>query len=141
MYAIRRAAPIARSAVVRGLSDAAPAVGMTLNFSLPHKSLYFEKVHPIHLLNFFARADPVVDTIEKLPLQGGGGVGRAARPWLTCTFPCNSCTTTFARQPVDRVIIPGVDGEYGVTAGHTPIVSELKPGIVKIVHQAVRVPL
>ena len=35
---------------------------------------------------------------------------------------------------VDMVIIPGVAGEYGVTAGHTPVVSELKPGVVQIFH-------
>ena len=33
--------------------------------------------------------------------------------------------------------IPGVEGEYGVTAGHTPIISQLKPGVVSIVHDAV----
>lgn len=35
---------------------------------------------------------------------------------------------------VDLVVIPGVAGEYGVTAGHTPVVSELKPGVVQIFH-------
>ena len=39
-------------------------------------------------------------------------------------------------QTVDRVIIPGAEGVYGVTAGHTPIVSQLKPGVVEIVHEA-----
>ena len=28
--------------------------------------------------------------------------------------------------------LPGVIGEYGVTAGHTPVISELKPGVVQI---------
>ncbi len=32
--------------------------------------------------------------------------------------------------------VPGVEGEYGITAGHTPIVSQMKPGIVSIVHGA-----
>ena len=27
-----------------------------------------------------------------------------------------------------------MEGEYGITAGHTPIVSQLKPGMVSIVH-------
>ena len=39
-------------------------------------------------------------------------------------------------QTVDRVIIPGAEGVYGVTAGHTPIVSQLKSGVVEIVHDA-----
>ena len=37
---------------------------------------------------------------------------------------------------VDLVIVPGVTGEYGITAGHTPIISELKPGLVQIYHNA-----
>ena len=32
--------------------------------------------------------------------------------------------------------MPGVEGEYGITAGHTPVVSQLKPGMVSIVHAA-----
>ena len=28
-----------------------------------------------------------------------------------------------------------MEGEYGITAGHTPIVSQLKPGMVSIVHK------
>ena len=40
-------------------------------------------------------------------------------------------------QSVDRVVIPGMEGVYGVTAGHTPIVAEMKPGVVNIVHTAV----
>ena len=42
----------------------------------------------------------------------------------------------YADKTVDRVIIPGAEGVYGVTAGHTPIVSQLKPGVVEIVHEA-----
>ncbi|KAL7689394.1 putative ATP synthase, F1 complex, delta/epsilon subunit, F0F1 ATP synthase delta/epsilon subunit [Plasmopara halstedii] len=33
---------------------------------------------------------------------------------------------------VDLVQIPGVVGEYGVTAGHTPVLSQLKPGVIKV---------
>jgi|EP00505_MAST-04D_sp_SCG-Rhode-Island_P002498 F0F1-type ATP synthase epsilon subunit len=36
---------------------------------------------------------------------------------------------------VDMVIIPGVSGDYGVTAGHTPTISELRPGLVEIFHK------
>jgi F0F1-type ATP synthase epsilon subunit len=31
-----------------------------------------------------------------------------------------------------------MEGEYGVTAGHTPIISQMKPGVISIVHEAVR---
>ncbi|TYZ64117.1 hypothetical protein PybrP1_001641 [[Pythium] brassicae (nom. inval.)] len=33
---------------------------------------------------------------------------------------------------VDLVQIPGLVGEYGVTAGHTPIIAQLKPGVIKV---------
>ena len=44
MFAVRRAIPAVRAAGARSFSDAAAAAGMTLNFSLPHRSVYFEKV-------------------------------------------------------------------------------------------------
>jgi F-type H+-transporting ATPase subunit delta len=56
------------------------AAGMTLNFNLPHESIY---------------------------------VG----------------------AKVDQVIVPGVAGEYGVTADHVPLVAQLKPGVLQILHQ------
>lgn len=30
------------------------------------------------------------------------------------------------------ITLPGSIGEYGVTAGHTPVISELKPGVVNV---------
>jgi len=36
---------------------------------------------------------------------------------------------------VAQVIIPGVAGEYGVTAEHIPVISEMKAGVLKIHHE------
>jgi len=36
---------------------------------------------------------------------------------------------------VFRVIIPGAEGEYGVTPGHVPYVAQLKPGVLQILHE------
>ena len=36
---------------------------------------------------------------------------------------------------VYQVIIPGVEGEYGVTANHVPYVAQLKPGVLQILHE------
>lgn len=36
---------------------------------------------------------------------------------------------------VAQVILPGVEGEYGVTPGHVPYVAQLKPGVVQIMHE------
>jgi F-type H+-transporting ATPase subunit delta len=36
---------------------------------------------------------------------------------------------------VFQVIIPGVEGEYGVTPHHVPYVAQLKPGVLQILHE------
>ena len=33
---------------------------------------------------------------------------------------------------VEHVVVPGTEGEFGVLAGHAPLVAILKPGILKI---------
>jgi F-type H+-transporting ATPase subunit epsilon len=33
----------------------------------------------------------------------------------------------------DHVIVPGVDGDLGVYAGHTPLITKIRPGILTIV--------
>ena len=40
----------------------------------------------------------------------------------------------YREASVFQVIIPGVEGEYGVSAGHVPYVAQLKPGVVQIIH-------
>jgi len=40
---------------------------------------------------------------------------------------------------VDQVDLPGVEGDFGVLAGHAPIVAMLRPGIVTIISGTVRV--
>lgn len=42
--------------------------------------------------------------------------------------------TLYNGASVASVIIPGVEGEYGVTMNHVPIVSQLKPGVLQILH-------
>src|SRR5262245_29562134 len=33
---------------------------------------------------------------------------------------------------VEHVVVPGTEGEFGVLAGHAPMIAMLRPGIVKI---------
>jgi F-type H+-transporting ATPase subunit epsilon len=40
--------------------------------------------------------------------------------------------------PVDQVDLPGVEGDFGVLAGHAPIVAMLRPGIVTAIAGSVR---
>lgn len=39
--------------------------------------------------------------------------------------------------PVDQVDVPGVEGDFGVLAGHAPLVAMLKPGVL-VVHEGGR---
>jgi F-type H+-transporting ATPase subunit epsilon len=33
---------------------------------------------------------------------------------------------------VEHVVVPGTEGEFGVLAGHAPLIAMLKPGILKV---------
>jgi F-type H+-transporting ATPase subunit delta len=41
----------------------------------------------------------------------------------------------YSGAEVYSVILPGVEGEYGITANHVPYVAQLKPGVMKILHE------
>mmetsp|Transcript_4197 Transcript_4197/g.9032 ORF Transcript_4197/g.9032 Transcript_4197/m.9032 type:complete len:165 (-) Transcript_4197:86-580(-) len=43
--------------------------------------------------------------------------------------------TIYDGASVYRVIIPGVEGEYGVGAGHVPVAAQLKPGVLQVLHE------
>ena len=35
-------------------------------------------------------------------------------------------------QPVDMVVVPGTEGNFGVLPGHAPLISTIRPGMVEI---------
>ena len=35
-------------------------------------------------------------------------------------------------QPVDMVVVPGSEGNFGVLAGHSPFISTIRPGVIDI---------
>jgi F-type H+-transporting ATPase subunit epsilon len=37
---------------------------------------------------------------------------------------------------VDQVVVPGVEGEFGVLAGHAPVLSIIKPGVLRVMDGA-----
>ena len=80
MLALRRTLPTVSRRVSRCMSTEASSGSMTLNFSLPHETIYSE-------------------------------------------------------AKVSQVIVPGAAGEYGITADHVPIVAQLKPGVLQIMHE------
>ncbi|GLD95997.1 hypothetical protein PINS_up004675 [Pythium insidiosum] len=68
-------------------------------------------------------------TARRMASDASGAAATATKVTLNLTSPYQAF---FKNAQVDLVQIPGVDGEYGVTAGHTPIISQLKPGVVKV---------
>jgi F0F1-type ATP synthase epsilon subunit len=38
---------------------------------------------------------------------------------------------------VDQVVLPGAAGVFAVTHGHSPIISQLEPGVVTVIHVGV----
>lgn len=41
------------------------------------------------------------------------------------------------KKVVDQVILPGAAGVYGITQGHSPLISQLEPGVVTVIHVGV----
>jgi F-type H+-transporting ATPase subunit delta len=39
----------------------------------------------------------------------------------------------YSGATISQVIIPGVEGEYGITANHVPYIAQMKPGVVQII--------
>ena len=58
----------------------------------------------------------------------------AAVSGMTLNFNLPS-ETIYANAKVAQVIVPGAAGEYGITDGHVPVVAQLKPGILQILHE------
>ena len=52
---------------------------------------------------------------------------------LTLNFNLPS-ETIYAGAKVEQVIVPGAAGEFGITADHVPVVAQLKPGVMQILH-------
>jgi F0F1-type ATP synthase epsilon subunit len=36
------------------------------------------------------------------------------------------------RPQIDQVVLPGVEGYFGVKANHVPYIAQLKPGVVEL---------
>lgn len=43
------------------------------------------------------------------------------------------------KKAVEQVVLPGAAGVYAVTHGHSPIISQLEPGVVSVYHIGVSV--
>ena len=50
---------------------------------------------------------------------------------MSCRSP-SPHRAIYEKANVELVRLPGVSGEFGITAGHTPNVSQLVPGVVRV---------
>lgn len=48
------------------------------------------------------------------------------------TFELVSPERLLLSAQVDMVVVPGAEGEFGVLAGHAPLVSTLRPGVIAV---------
>jgi hypothetical protein len=69
------------------------------------------------------------------------GLSTAATPEAAAQLTLNFTTPhtpIYVKKVVGTVILPGDAGEYGITAGHSPLISQLKPGVVSVIHTEVK---
>src|ERR1700688_3223357 len=60
------------------------------------------------------------------------GDSRESNPMATFHFDLVSPEKLAFSGEVDQVDVPGVEGDFGVLAGHAPIVAAVRPGILTI---------
>jgi F-type H+-transporting ATPase subunit epsilon len=72
-------------------------------------------------------------------LSTPAAAAEAAPTALVLNF-CLPHKPIYTGKQVETVVIPGVAGVYAVTKGHSPIVSELQPGLIAIYHEAGKEP-
>ena len=50
----------------------------------------------------------------------------------TVEFELVSPEQLIKSQPVEMVVIPGAEGDLGILPGHSPLIAELRPGVIDI---------
>ena len=63
----------------------------------------------------------------------------SASAGMTLNFNLPS-ETIYSGASVEQVIVPGAAGEYGVTADHVPVVAQLQPRVLQILHSGTSEP-
>src|ERR1700726_3183680 len=58
---------------------------------------------------------------------------KAERPMATFHFDLVSPEKLAFSGEVDQVDVPGVEGDFGVLAGHAPVVAAIRPGILTVI--------
>lgn len=79
-------------------------------------------------------------------VQKGFGKAMGRRMFSDAVAPATVMTLNFVTphasvykgKQIDKLTLPGEMGEYGITVGHSPIISQLRPGVVSVQHIGVR---
>jgi len=50
----------------------------------------------------------------------------------TVEFELVSPERLLASEPVEMVVVPGTEGDFGVLPGHAPLISTLRPGVIVV---------
>ncbi|MCC7274272.1 MAG: F0F1 ATP synthase subunit epsilon [Alphaproteobacteria bacterium] len=50
----------------------------------------------------------------------------------TIAFELVSPERLLLAQPVEMVVVPGTEGNFGVLPGHAPLISTVRPGVIEI---------
>jgi F-type H+-transporting ATPase subunit epsilon len=66
------------------------------------------------------------------PVKPAGDNGKSGKTMATFHFDLVSPEKLAFSGEVDQVDIPGVEGDFGVLAGHAPVVAAIRPGILTV---------
>ena len=66
------------------------------------------------------------------PVKPAGDSGKSGKTMATFHFDLVSPEKLAFSGDVDQVDIPGVEGDFGVLAGHAPVVAAIRPGILTV---------
>ena len=65
-------------------------------------------------------------------VKPAGDSGKSGKTMATFDFDLVSPEKLAFSGDVDQVDIPGVEGDFGVLAGHAPVVAAIRPGILTV---------
>lgn len=60
-------------------------------------------------------------------MEGGSGQNMADQVQFELVTP----ERLLVSEPVDMVVVPGSEGDFGVLPGHAPLVSTVRPGVIE----------
>jgi len=66
------------------------------------------------------------------PVKPAGDSGKNGKTMATFHFDLVSPEKLAFSGEVDQVDVPGLEGDFGVLAGHAPVVAAIRPGILTI---------